>query len=126
LILCIFADGIKRLPPKLVFHGKEHRRIEAEEDRQANKNDQRLTWEYNSKAYNIEKSMSKWLEEKVNPVLSSGANGHLEFKRWKKQQVMIGCVSKWISESHLPKQEPTLLRTPHLSWPWLGGATGAG
>ena len=69
LILYIFADGIKRLPPKLIFHGSEDSSLI--NNRESAQYDQRVTWEYNKKAYNNEKLMMKWLEEEITQFVSN-------------------------------------------------------
>ena len=66
LILYIFADGIPRLPPKIIFHGVESGTIQAKEGHLYAKD---VTIHFNSSAYNNKKLTVKWIQKELIPVL---------------------------------------------------------
>ena len=65
LILYIFADGIHRIPPKIIFHGKPTEaggQIEANEGMFYNLD---VTVAFNDTAYNNESLTIEWIKEPV-------------------------------------------------------------
>ena len=75
LVLYIFADGVKRLKPKLIFHGgaSDRARIKAKEELQYSPG---VTIEFNPKAYN-EELFLKWLDSEYREVREAGAGNFL-------------------------------------------------
>ena len=68
LILYIFADGIDRIPPKIIFHGKPTEaggQIEANEGAFYNLD---VTVAFNDTAYNNESLTITWIEEELVPL----------------------------------------------------------
>jgi len=72
LILYIFADGIKRLLLKLIFHGTEDGTIAAKESQFYSPG---VTVEYNPKAYNNKQLIMKWLDDEVAPYCQPQPQG---------------------------------------------------
>ena len=69
LILYIFADGVQRLKPKVIFHGKPEGRVHREEcDLYANG----VTVEFNDTAYNNEQLFLKWIAEELSTLTEDG------------------------------------------------------
>jgi len=66
LILYIFADGISRIKPTLIFHGKTGEAIAKKEGHKWNKN---VTVLFNSTAYNNEVIFHEFLQKELIPVL---------------------------------------------------------
>lgn len=66
LVLYVFADGVKRLPPKLIFHGTPGGIID---HRERAFWDPRVTIEITESAYNNEKLLLKWIEQEVSNVV---------------------------------------------------------
>lgn len=69
LVLYIFADGVPRLKPKLIFHGaadQDRNRLRKEE---ASLYSDKVTVEYNEAAYNNGQLMLKWAIEELVPTL---------------------------------------------------------
>lgn len=62
LILYIFANGIPRILPKLVFHGKPDGLIRKKE---SHLYDPRVTVEFNNTAYNNGDLFNKWIDEEL-------------------------------------------------------------
>ena len=75
LVLYIFADGVPRLKPKLIFHGTPGGPIErAEKDLY----DKRVSIEFNETAYNNEDLFTKWLDDELlNPDVLGGRDSLL-------------------------------------------------
>ena len=67
LILYIFADGIQRIKPKLIFHGVSGptNRILKQESHLYSPD---VTVEFNSTAYNNEGLFKQWIEEELAPI----------------------------------------------------------
>lgn len=66
LILYIFADGVTRLKPNIIFHGAEKSRILADEiDLYAPD----VTVSFNPTAYNNEDLLLRWISEELDPIL---------------------------------------------------------
>lgn len=66
LILYIFADGVARIKPKLIFHGKPTGKIREKEQHLW---DQRVTVEFNDTAYNNGELFVKWIDDELIPAL---------------------------------------------------------
>jgi DDE superfamily endonuclease len=62
LILYIFADGIPRISPKLIFHGKPNRLIRSKESHLYHPG---VTVEFNDTAYNNGDLFDKWINEEL-------------------------------------------------------------
>ena len=62
LVLCIFADGVARVKPKLIFHGVPGGKIWREEHQFW---DPRVTVELSESAYNNEQLLTKWMEQEL-------------------------------------------------------------
>ena len=73
LILYIFADGIPRIKPKLIFHGKTGDAIAKKEGHMWSKN---VTVLFNPTAYNNELIFSQFIYEELIPVLHNTAIHH--------------------------------------------------
>jgi hypothetical protein len=71
LILYIWADGIQRIKPKLIFHGTAGPtgRIY---DQESHLYSPDVTVEFNRTAYNNEELFSQWLEKEYAPVIDGG------------------------------------------------------
>ena len=66
LILYIFADGVQRIKPKLIFHGDEaSQRIISKEGSQYSPG---VTVEFNKTAYNNEVSFTRFIDEELIPT----------------------------------------------------------
>jgi hypothetical protein len=77
LVLYIFADGIHRLKPKLIFHG-----VPTEEggqifEKEAHLYSPDVTVEYNKTAYNNEDLFSRWIKEELSPLCSDDSDDFL-------------------------------------------------
>jgi hypothetical protein len=71
LILYIWADGIQRIKPKLIFHstaGPTGRIY----DKESHLYSPNVTVEFNRTAYNNEELFSQWLEKEYAPVIDGG------------------------------------------------------
>jgi hypothetical protein len=66
LILYIFADGVARLKPKIIFKGTSDGRIFKEEGHLYAPD---VTVEYNKTAYNNEDLMKQWICDELDPIL---------------------------------------------------------
>ena len=64
LVLCIFADGILRVPPMVIFHGTGQR-LAAEKA----KYDPGILVEFNSTAYMNDRLFEPYIREHLLPVL---------------------------------------------------------
>src|SRR5206468_4066847 len=62
LVLYVFADGVCRIKPKLIFHGKPGGRLELTEKALY---DPRVTVEFNETAYNNEQLFIKWIDDEL-------------------------------------------------------------
>jgi hypothetical protein len=69
LCLYIFADGIGRIPPKLIFHGQSNGRLKANEQHLY---DPRVTVEFNATAYNNGELFQRWIDEELVPCVDNG------------------------------------------------------
>ncbi|GKT54194.1 pogo transposable element with krab domain-like [Colletotrichum tofieldiae] len=68
LILYIFADGVQRLLPKLIFHGKPTNQSGQIEAKEGTFYSNEITVEYNDTAYNNEYLLEKWLINEFFPL----------------------------------------------------------
>ncbi|RPA98723.1 hypothetical protein L873DRAFT_1768961 [Choiromyces venosus 120613-1] len=66
LVLCIFADGIPRVPPMIIFHGKGERLRQEWQHY-----DPHMVVKFNPKAYVNSSTIVKWLDKQLVPVLES-------------------------------------------------------
>jgi len=66
LVLCVFADGIARIPPVLIFHGKGSARMNAERQLY----DPRVSVEFNPTAYNNKQLFLKYIDQYLIPTLN--------------------------------------------------------
>lgn len=64
LVLCIFADGISRIPPMIIFHGTG-RRLRGERERYHND----VLVEFNPTAYMNDKLFEQYIRNHLVPVL---------------------------------------------------------
>jgi hypothetical protein len=67
LILYIFADGVCRIPPKIIFHGAVDTKIR---DLESFKYHPDVTIEFNPTAYNNEDLFRQFIDEELAPVLT--------------------------------------------------------
>ena len=76
LILYVFADGQKRLLPKIIFQGAAGKKsaIRAKEGHLYHPG---VTVEYNPKAWNNEDLFVHWLDEEYAPLRAAGAGNYL-------------------------------------------------
>ncbi|KZL66533.1 pogo transposable element with krab domain-like [Colletotrichum incanum] len=68
LILYIFADGIQRILPKLIFHGKPSSQGGQIEGNEGSKYSSQITVEFNDTAYNNEYLLDRWITEEFFPL----------------------------------------------------------
>ncbi|GKT51843.1 pogo transposable element with ZNF domain [Colletotrichum spaethianum] len=68
LILYIFADGIQRILPKLIFHGKPSSQGGQIEGNEGSKYSSQITVEFNDTAYNNEYLLDRWITEEFLPL----------------------------------------------------------
>lgn len=76
LILYIYADGIQRIKPKLIFHGvagPTGRIYQQEGHRYSNE----VTVAYNATAYNNEELFEEWITEELSPLLGDNRADNL-------------------------------------------------
>jgi hypothetical protein len=71
LILYTFADGVKRIKPKLIFHSTVNGKLKDTQDFMYDKS---VTVEFNEKAYNNEDMLNKWLEEEYKLLREQGGS----------------------------------------------------
>ena len=72
LIVYIFADGIKRCKPTLIFYGSD-----TTKSREEFFLDPRVNIEYNEKAYNNEELLLHWLETEYKTLRDASGKDHL-------------------------------------------------
>ena len=66
LMLCIWADGVARTKPKIIFHGSSKGRLFKQEQHLYHPN---VTVAFNPTAYNNEELMMQWLDEDLHPSM---------------------------------------------------------
>jgi hypothetical protein len=69
LILYIFADGIPRIKPKLIFHGTPTEEGGVIWERESHLYSAKVTVHYNESAYNNKELMNSWITEELIPIL---------------------------------------------------------
>ncbi|OIW26844.1 hypothetical protein CONLIGDRAFT_646981 [Coniochaeta ligniaria NRRL 30616] len=67
LILYIFADGVCRIPPKIIFHAAVNTQLR---DTEGFKYNPDVTVEYNPTAYNNEDLFRQFIDEELAPILT--------------------------------------------------------
>jgi hypothetical protein len=73
LILYIFADGVSRILPKLIFHGKPTNGGGKIEEQESHLYHQGVTVHFNDTAYNNEELMAQWIDDELIPILKPTA-----------------------------------------------------
>ena len=73
LVLYIFADGIPRIRPKLIFHGKATNEGGKIEERENHLYYKGVTVHFNSTAYNNEELTIQWIDSELIPSLQPTA-----------------------------------------------------
>jgi hypothetical protein len=77
LILYIFADGIPRIKPKLIFHGKATNEGDKIEERESYLYNKGVTVYFNESAYNNEQLTIEWLDTELILMLKPTAQDRL-------------------------------------------------
>jgi DDE superfamily endonuclease len=73
LVLYIFADGVPRIQPKLIFHGKATNEGGKIEERESHLYHKGVTIHFNSTAYNNEELTMQWIDSELIPNLKPTA-----------------------------------------------------
>jgi DDE superfamily endonuclease len=73
LILYIFADGVPRIQPKLIFHGKATNEGGKIEERESHLYHKGVTVHFNSTVYNNEELTIQWIKSELIPSLKPKA-----------------------------------------------------
>jgi DDE superfamily endonuclease len=69
LVLYIFADGVPRIKPKLIFHGKATDKGGKIEERESHLYHKGITVHFNSTVYNNEELTMQWIDSELIPSL---------------------------------------------------------
>jgi hypothetical protein len=69
LVLYIFADGVSRILPKLIFHRKPTNEGGKIKERERHLYHQGVTVHLNPTAYNNEELMAQWINDELIPIL---------------------------------------------------------
>jgi hypothetical protein len=77
LILYIFADGIPRIQPKLIFHGKATNEGGKIEERESHLYNKGVSVHFNESAYNNEELTIQWIDQELIPELNPTAQNEV-------------------------------------------------